>query len=116
MSYPIEISGYHSQHSKMMLRIVAERAQVTHIPFDGESGVSAEDIADGSALVFRYADSANPEAEGRISLLSQGLNVEQPASRVPFNARIVLARVGNSQEDATLLGTMRTQKRDILQH
>ena len=111
MSCPIEISGYHSHCSEMTLRIMAERDQVAHIPFNGASGVSSEGIADGSALVFKYADSVNPEAEGRISILPKGLNVEQTSSRIPFNARILLARVGNSQEDATLLGKMRTQKR-----
>ena len=110
MSHPIEIKGYHSRRSKMTLDIVAERAQVTHIPFDIESRVLSEGAPDGSVLVFRYADSENPETEGRISHLAQGINVDQPTSGVPINARIVLARSGNSQEDAAILGKMRIEK------
>ena len=72
MSHPIEIKGYHSRRSKMTLDIVAERAQVTHIPFDIESRVLSEGAPDGSVLVFRYADSENPETEGRISHLGPG--------------------------------------------
>ena len=106
----IEIKGYHKSRVQSTLKITSERQPTTEIPLDRTDGTSVTNLYDERSLAFQYIGPSRKSVKSHIRLKTQGLEVQQPATHVPFPAAIVLSRIRNIQEDATRLGMLRRQK------
>ena len=111
MGRSIEIKGYRPSRAQLTLKITSERQPTTEIPLDRTNGTSVTNLFDERSLVFQYRGSAaRKPVESHIRMKGQGFEVNQPAINPPFQAIILLSRIGNIQEDAVKLGRLRQQK------
>lgn len=110
MGRSIEIKGYRSSRTQLTLKITSERQPTTEIPLDRTNGTSVTNFFDERSLVFQYIGPSRKSVKSHIRMKSQGLEVQQPATPVPFPATIVLSRIRNIQEDAVRLGILRQRK------
>ena len=106
----IEIKGYHKSRVQSTLKITSERQPTNEIPLDRTDETSVTNLFDERSLAFQYISPSRKSVKSYIRIKGQGLEVQQPATDVPFPAAIVLPRIRNLQEDATRLGTLRRQK------
>ena len=114
MEQSIEIEGEHTSHSQLALEIASEQQPTTEIPLDRTDGISATNLFDERSLIFQYSGPLGEQVKSHIRMKGQGLEVNQPATNVPFPAAIVLSRTRNTHEDATRLGQLRRQKQGDL--
>ena len=114
MGRSIEVEGDHTSHSQLALKITSERQPTTEIPLDHTDGTSATNFFDERSLIFQYNGPSGKCVKSHIRMRGQRLEVDQPATNVPFHAVILLSRIRNLQEDAIRLGRLRQQKQDDL--
>lgn len=115
MGRPIEIKGVHTSRGRLTLQIASERQAATEIPLDRTGRISETNIFDERSLAFQYFRGASKRpAKSRIRLGGQGVEITQPATKVPFPATILLSRIRNMREDAVRLGMLRRQKQGDL--
>ena len=115
MSRPIKIGGALTSGLEVNLKIAAHRKRITQFALG--SGVNGG-IPEAQSLVFSYSDSEQRNAESRISVSSNGVEIEQSEPDNPDDspntvqgAYILLPRAGSRAEDAALLANMRIHKR-----
>ena len=106
----IEIVGIHVARGPLTLRISLEWPTVVELPFGDSNEISARDIHSEPALLLSFKGGSEPEAEGRVRVSGQSVQVDQPDVPVPFDTSILSTRIANQQEDAALLGRLRKQK------
>ncbi len=116
---PISIDGCHEVHGPLALKVSLEPWQGTEsLPPASLGGASPSEVPVGHSLTFRYKGSPGDDSLGQIRFRPTGtggsVDVNQPGVSNSLEARIILSRSGNVQEDATLLGKLRTQKRGDL--
>ena len=116
---PISIEGCHEVHGPLALKVSLEPWQGTEsLPPASFGGDSPSEVPVGHSLTFRYKGSPSDDSLGQIRFRPTGaggsVDVNQPGVPNSLEARIILSRSGNIQEDATLLGKLRTQKRGDL--
>lgn len=111
---PIEIAGVHTSQGKMNLEIVSKRQSTTEIPYDRTNGFSASKPYDEHSLTFRFNRANRKQVTSHIRWQGGGFEVEQPSTRVPFAAIILLSRMRSNVEDAVRLGQLRRQKKGDL--
>ncbi len=112
MSRAIEIEARQTDSEPIKLTIATERSATTLLPLNRAREAAASDVPDGRSLAFTYSDGSIPELLSHIRLTPQGISMEGPETRIPFDARIILARSGNDHEYAALLAKFRTRKAD----
>ena len=110
----IKIEGEHKSHGRFALEIASDQQPTTEITLDRTDGVSATNLFDARSLIFQYSDPSDQEVKSHIRFTGQGLEVQQPATNVPFIAAILLSRSRNTYEDATRLGMLRKKKKGNL--
>ncbi len=106
----IEIEADHTLHGQLTLEISLKRQPTTEIPLDRTNGTSVTNLFDERSLVFEYSGSSSKSVKSHIHMKRHGFEVNQPAINSPFQAIILLSRIGNIQEDAIRLGRLRRQK------
>ena len=114
MGRQIEIGGYYKPRGELSLKITAKRQPTTEISLEHTDGISATNLFDERSLVFQYRNPSNEEIESHIRIKGQELEVNQPVTKIPLPAAILLPRTRNPQEDATRLGQLRRQKQGDL--
>ena len=115
MGKSIEIKGVHTLRGRLTLEIVSERQPSTEVPLDRTGRISETNLFDERALAFQYfRGSSKKPTKSRIGMGQQGVEITQPATKVPFRATILLSRIRNIREDATRLGMLRRQKQGDL--
>ncbi len=115
MGQAIEIKGVHTSRGRLTLEIASELQASTEIPLDCTGRISETNIFDERSLAFQYfRGTSKKPAKSHIRLEGQGVEITQPATRVPFPATILLPRIRNIREDATRLGRLRRQKQGDL--
>ena len=114
MGRSIEIEGHHTSHGQLALKIASKRQPTTQIPLDHTDGTSVTNLFDERSLIFQYSGPSRKRVKSHIRMKGQGLEVNQPATNVPFHAIILLSRIRNIHEDAIRLGRLRQQKQGDL--
>ena len=106
----VQIVGVHAVRGPLDLHISVERPTDAEFPIDGPRELSTQDLQGEPSLLLLFKGSTEPEVEGRVRVVGQGIQTKQSAASVPFDAVILSTRIGNDQEDATRLGWLRKQK------
>ena len=110
----IKIEGEHKSQGRFALEIASEQQPTTEITLNSTDGVSATNLFDERTLIFQYSDPSDQKIKNHIRIKGQDLEIQQPATNVPFPAVILLSRTRNPQEYATRLGLLRRQKQGDL--
>ena len=114
MERSIEIEGEYTSHGQLALEIASEQQPTTEISLDRAEEISATNFFDERSLIFQYSGSSGELVKSHIRIKGQGLEIQQPATNVPFITAILLSRSRNIYEDATRLGQLRRQKQGNL--
>ena len=110
----IKIEGKHEAQGLLTLEIRAEQQPITEIPFDRTNGVSETNLFDEHALTFQYTRPSVEPVTSHIRIEKQKFEIQQPATKAPFIAAILLSRSKNPYEDAVRLGRLKKKKKSDL--
>ena len=111
---PIVIACESKRVGSLKLNISAETWQgssPTLVSLSGSDMPSVSNVFDGNALTFRFCDSHNGVALGQLRFINDRVEPLFPGTRGPFDARMIESRSGSLQDDAVVLGKLRTHKR-----
>ena len=116
MGRSIEIEGEHTSHGPLALKIASRQQPTTQmlLNLNRTDETSVTNFFDERSLIFQYSGPSRKCVKSHIRMRGQGLEVNQPATNVPFHAIILLSRIRNLQEDAIRLGRLRQQKQSDL--
>ena len=114
MGSAVEIRGHHESFGWLTLGITVERPDVIELPLDSATRAPTAKYVDASTLLFSFRKSSQGWVEGRIRLTNKGLEIKLPELPPPIRARLLSSRIGNLQEDASLLGQLRKRKQGHL--
>ena len=106
----IEIASAHAVQGPLTLRIRLERPTVFELPFGDSREISAKNLQGEPALLLSFKRGSEPEAESRVRVAGQNIQLSQPNVPEPFAAAILSTWIASHQEDAARLGRLRKQK------
>ena len=117
MNCPIEISGKHTQHGRLSLKIALGRPDTIELPrraqeAHGTIASLQEDHTLSESWELRLSCTRNGKdrGEGRLLVTQAGLKMTRPTSSTHVQGAFVSAHGGNLQEDAVRLGGLRARK------
>ena len=108
----IEIKGSHSVQGSMKIRVEGRRTSASQLLPGSVDNASITDTPAVGSLSFSYSSSVDDEAETRIRMTRDGVQMEDPKTLPSFATKILLPGSTNAVDDASLLGKLRVQKRD----
>ena len=106
----VEIAAVHAERGPLTLRMLLEGLRHIEIPLGNLSNFPTRVFHGEPALLLSFKSGSQPEVEGRIRVVGQSIQVQQPGSPEPFTAVILSTWMADHQEDAELLGRIRRQK------
>ena len=107
----IEITGHHTAHGQLTLKIVLEQPRTDEISLDRTGGAYSSSDAYEWALVFRYTDPKGQQFESRMRRKKDTFEIEPIPFNLAFEAMILHSGIGDIREEAQLLGRLRKHKR-----
>ena len=112
----IEIKAYGKSQDQSTLEITSGRQATTEVPLKETDGISAENLFDEDFLAFRFVGPSSQTTKGYIrrSRKEQGFEIHKPDSNPSFQAKILLHRNRNTQDEARRLGQLRRRKQGDL--
>ena len=111
MSGVITVEADHTSLGRLALRVELERPRTIEVPLDKSSGTSIAELMNESPLLFSFQSKRGGHGKYRMSLAGDGIKIDQPATKLPFQAIFLSSRSGNLQEDAMRLAQLRKRKR-----
>ena len=115
MSRTVEIQARHESLGSLALTIMTERPDTSfELPLGGSDRLSVPEFSSTAGLLFSFKRESQGDLKGRIRMVADGIQVEQPGLPPPFKAAILLSGIGNLQEDAMRLGQLRQRKQGAL--
>lgn len=106
---PASIAAHHSSLGNLSLELSTERPEAINVPLGG-SGQSMSSPRGVRSLVFTFKEPEGKPRQGRVTPGPEGIEIERPATDVPFPCHLLPSGGGNEQEDAVMLGQLRTRK------
>ena len=106
----VEIAVVHAVRGPLALRMSLERPTLIELPLGDSGEIPTRDLHGESALLLSFKSGSAPEVEGRVRVVGQSIQVQQPDLPEPFVAVILSTWIASHQEDAELLGRLRRQK------
>ena len=114
MERNIEITGHHSQHGPLRLRISKEHPNLTELPLqDPNKTTSISALLNDFALTFSFQKNSKLSTK-QIRVTDQGVQVEPPEGEFLFPAIFISSHNILPREDAIRLGQLRKRKQGDL--
>ena len=106
----VEIAAVHAERGPLTLRMLLEGLRHIEIPLGNLSNFPTRVFHGEPALLLSFKSGSQSEVEGRIRVVGQSIQVQQPGTPEPFTAVILSTWMADNQKDAELLGRLRRQK------
>ena len=109
----VEICARDVSIGSLTLKLFLSLPNTIEFPLSGgreTASVTGRPSTRARTLVFEFTDSAGKCVKGRVRPNAQGFQIEQPDTVVPFVSVFISSRVWGLQEEAQLLGELRTRK------
>ena len=83
----VEILGVHATRGPLTLHMSLERPNVVNLPLEGQKELSVHDLQREPTLLLSFKGDSEPEVEGRVRVVGEGVQATQSADPAPLSAR-----------------------------
>ena len=106
---PASIAVRHRLLGNLSLDLSMESPEAINVPLGG-NGESISSPAGVRSLVFTFKGPEGTTRQGRVTPGPEGIEIERPAADVPFPCYLLSSAGASEQDDAIMLGQLRTRK------